>query len=60
MIKGFGPNSDMGYVHCAFIAPPHPQKTNKKNFVKIIIIKDHFLNFQNILKNIVVTLDISL
>lgn len=35
MIKGFGPNSDMGYVHCALIAHPTPQK-----------IKDPFLNFQ--------------
>lgn len=45
MIKGFGQNSDMGYVHCAFIAPPvipSPKKqTNKQK-------KDYFLNFQAI------------
>lgn len=31
MIKGFGPNGDMGYVHCALIAHPNPPK-NKGSF----------------------------
>lgn len=32
MVKGFGPNGDMGYVHCALTPPPQKIQDPIPNF----------------------------